>query len=438
MMNGNHNLANHRQRWPACSHRLLLIGALLMLFCSSGLPAQQGNGPVDTVLFGTVFGDLYGPGILTSHALPPDVKVRIIDFQRRAKAFRSRLPREQRGPGPERYTHSKKIQLERGMVALISAPGIAQEARDFALKAPLAYEWEGMSDGPLTEEAFAEHYLESHPGTPLLPYLKLFLVHRQRCAFETLMSEGSEQAAVHAAKRYRSTLASALADPDPLVRFIAADFEKRPFIYLKTGSSLSKLAQEVPAVSLECPEAGVGASSIRSNEIAFTGEIKKGETFERTFGPGLLFRLEPTPLGWTITVREPGRDEDLSRLTPPFHFVPNPRDLEGWHLRNANNTGPNEAGEKNVNAPAVEREFIFSPEVGCGIQGVDTTTSPSEDEVEKVRAYGRGALKVIDYRLNNLEPGHQAGFEWLRFEVMLSWPGPPLSNPSSSSEPTQR
>ena len=48
-------------------------------------------------------------------------------------------------------------------------------------------------------------------------------------------------------------------------------------------------------------------------------------------------------------------------LTPPWHLVPNPRYVEGWHFRNASNTGPNDGS---VNAPQETREFIFSPEVG--------------------------------------------------------------------------
>ena len=409
--------------WRFCP--VLLLGSVLMFFYSTGIAATQ-SGPVDTVLFGTVFGDLYDPKFLTSRDASADVKARVRNFQKRAKAFRSQLPQEKRAPGPEQYTHDKKIQLERGMVALIPAPGIAQQARDFALTAPLAYEWEGMSDGPLAEAEFAEQYLESHSRTPLAPYLKLFLAHRQRCAFETLTLQRKEQAAIQAAKKYRTYLASALTDPDPLVRFIAADFEKRPFLYLKTGSDPSKAAtREEKSSTPRC-------------ETTITGKVKKGEAFERTFGPGLIFSLQPTPLGWTITVRERGRDEDLSRLTPPFHFVPNPRDLEGWHFRNADNTGLNEAGAKNVNAPGEEREFIFSPEVGRSIQGADAKAAPTEDEVEKVRAYGRGLLKIIEYRLNNLEVGQQAGFEWIRFEVTIYWPDPPLKGTGFSCEPAPK
>jgi hypothetical protein len=161
---------------------------------------------------------------------------------------------------------------------------------------------------------------------------------------------------------------------------------------------------------------------ISRSKVNFTGEVKSGSTFERAFGPGFLFRLEPSEPGWTIIIREKGRDEDLSRLTPPFHGVPNPRDIEGWHFRNSDNTGPNEPGEKNVNAPGDLREFIFSPDVGRSIDGPNATAAPTPEQIEQVRHYGQGSLKILGSRLGNLEPGKQARLEWMRFEVRLSWP----------------
>jgi len=147
------------------------------------------------------------------------------------------------------------------------------------------------------------------------------------------------------------------------------------------------------------------------------GEVKMGETFEKPFGPGFYFRLVPDPCGWLITLRDERRSEDLSRLTPPFHFVPNPREIEGWHFRNADNSGPNEPGEKNVNAPGLIREFIFSPEVGRTIH-----YPPKPEEIEKIKHFGRGELRILDYKLGDLVPGKRARFEWMRFEVDLSWP----------------
>ena len=156
--------------------------------------------------------------------------------------------------------------------------------------------------------------------------------------------------------------------------------------------------------------------------IKISGEVSAGKSFERGFGAGFRFCLDPSPYGWLIVVREKQASEDISCLTPPFHFVPNPREIEGWHFRNADNSGPNEPGEKNVNAPGLVREFIFSPAVGRTIGGPEAKKQPTEKEVEQVRRFGQGKLKILEYRLGDLEHGKQAKFEWMRFEVDLSWP----------------
>jgi len=147
-------------------------------------------------------------------------------------------------------------------------------------------------------------------------------------------------------------------------------------------------------------------------------EVEAGKVFERTTPAGWILHLRPTDNGWFLSVSVRGRDrEDLSRLTPPWHFVPNAREIEGWHFRNRDNTGPNDGS---VNAPQELREFIFSPEVGRGIEynGSATTT----EDVERVRAFGRGWLHVSEYRLTPPRPGERATFEWLEFSACLTWP----------------
>jgi len=180
--------------------------------------------------------------------------------------------------------------------------------------------------------------------------------------------------------------------------------------------------REVPREGEGEAERGVPEGRALRLTVAIEGEVREGQDFEAYFGPGFRLRLEPRPLGWEIIVRYLIGADNVARLTPPLHAVPNPRDLEGWHFRNSDNTGANEPGEKNVNAPGEEREFIFSPDVGIAIQSPETRRSPTEKEIERVRAFGQGLLRIVDYRLGNLKPGEQAKFEWLRFEVRLSWP----------------
>jgi hypothetical protein len=113
-----------------------------------------------------------------------------------------------------------------------------------------------------------------------------------------------------------------------------------------------------------------------------------------------------------------GREsDDLSRLTPPWHSVPNPREIEGWHFRNADNIGPNDGS---VNAPQELREFIFSPVVGREVEYNGSATSA--EDVERVRAFGRGWFFIESYRLTAPRRGDRAAFDTITFSACLTWP----------------
>jgi hypothetical protein len=146
--------------------------------------------------------------------------------------------------------------------------------------------------------------------------------------------------------------------------------------------------------------------------------VRRGNRFSQTTPSGWILRLVPDPEGWFLEVTTNGRErEDLSRLTPPWHFVPNPREIEGWHFRNADNTGPNDG---NVNAPQELREFIFSPAVGRGIEYNGSATTA--EDVEKVRSFGRGWFFIESYRLTPPRRGKRAAFERITFSACLTWP----------------
>jgi hypothetical protein len=145
------------------------------------------------------------------------------------------------------------------------------------------------------------------------------------------------------------------------------------------------------------------------------GHLERGERFERVFGPGLSISMEPSEFGWVLVVRDERPDENIARLTGPFHFVPNPRYVEGWHFRNADNTGPNDGS---VNAPQEERRFLFSPEVG---RSFDYPLTEPEAE-EFTRQAGRGLLTIRKLVPGNLVPREKAWIERMDFTIDLEWP----------------
>lgn len=158
-----------------------------------------------------------------------------------------------------------------------------------------------------------------------------------------------------------------------------------------------------------------------------TGAIERGHEFTRTTRAGWVLRLVPNPEGWFLEVTIVGRElEDLSRLTPPWHFVPNPREIAGWHFRNAANTGPNDGS---VNAPQELREFIFSPAVGRDVEYNGSATTA--EDVAKVQAFGRGWLFVESFRLTPPRRGERAAFESMTFSACLTWPANTAMEPKA-------
>jgi hypothetical protein len=117
-----------------------------------------------------------------------------------------------------------------------------------------------------------------------------------------------------------------------------------------------------------------------------------------------MFALVPQEYGWSIDISK-GQQHYLDGITGPAHFVPNPTDIEGWHFRNAANTGPNKG---DVNAPDETRDFLFSPR---------WPRCPNAEGLDKD---GQGRLEITDMELGNLLPGKQANILMMKFTVKLT------------------
>lgn len=146
--------------------------------------------------------------------------------------------------------------------------------------------------------------------------------------------------------------------------------------------------------------------------VRIAGEVSGSHLFTEAFGPGWVFELTPAARGWVVRIPDSG-GIDLAQMTPPLHG-PNPRQLFGWHFRNAANTGPNEG---DVNAPQRLRLFGFDPSLsGTGGWKAPPSGEGADDQP------GRGALEILDMGLADLEPGAEARLVYLRFDACLTWP----------------
>jgi hypothetical protein len=148
----------------------------------------------------------------------------------------------------------------------------------------------------------------------------------------------------------------------------------------------------------------------------FRGRIGTGERFQRPFGGSFEVVLEPMADGWEIMVRERGRDENLARLTPPLHFVPNPREIEAWHVVDAPWSCPRPYGASA--GPPFPREFIFSPEVGRTIAGPQTSRAVSSEDIIAVKQFGRGLFAIDRFEISYDDNGCPR-LRTLEFQVHL-------------------
>jgi hypothetical protein len=174
------------------------------------------------------------PLLIDDPALPRMLRPRLQEYRQRTKRVRSRLvPPAGMPPDPDGKDGFLSRQgIERAILALVDAPGMAREAAAYARTAVAWYEYEGYPDGPLAEAAYAERYLAGHPKTVLAPYLSLFLASRYRAAFETLLEKGSRAQQTSAARKYRTYLQRAKDADDELICAAADDLDRQPFVYV--------------------------------------------------------------------------------------------------------------------------------------------------------------------------------------------------------------
>jgi hypothetical protein len=135
----------------------------------------------------------------------------------------------------------------------------------------------------------------------------------------------------------------------------------------------------------------------------FDGSVEKGMSYSHRFD-GLTFGLEPIEHGWSIDISQ-GSRRYLANMTGPSQGPGNPLYIEGWHFRNAANSGPNTG---DVDEPQERRTFLFSPRWNL----CENATRLDKD--------GRGVLDISDLELSPLGPGQKANIQRMQFKVTLT------------------
>ena len=183
-------------------------------------------------------------------------------------------------------------------------------------------------------------------------------------------------------------------------------------------------ARVVPAT----PTASAPAAGSLQNGPRFTGEVKQGQQFEKTFAPEMVFRLEPyggNDSGWTIRIA-PGIDSAASAMDcigaveVPLHGDTT-LEIEP----------PEDGASKNPSWRQREFDFVATSE-DCKTAWVlmndaNYNSKLAEKDREQTSAKlgqilrRHGELTILDLRLGPATPQNSHGtLEWMKFEVDVS------------------
>lgn len=133
---------------------------------------------------------------------------------------------------PDKALLVRRRAMVEQMVAILGR-GVRAEAEAFAYSVPLVIEWEGMSEGPVEEANFVDHWSSKRPGTPITPFLHLFKAHRLRAGYEAARARKEKDLWPILAGLYRKAMNKARSATNPLIHCIADDLETQSFVYLE-------------------------------------------------------------------------------------------------------------------------------------------------------------------------------------------------------------
>lgn len=197
--------------------------------------------------------------------------------------------------------------------------------------------------------------------------------------------------------------------------------------------TVTPVAQQPPAPASVPP-----ASPPVAGTLHFSGDVNRGQRFEKLIAPNMVFRLEPyagNDSGWDIRIA-PGLDPSaesmdcIGAISVPAHGS---NDLS---IELADGNDPQ------VSLQSMPHEFDFVPDSSDCKRAWDLNNSITygykltDQERQNLNSqfgtipYGHGGLKILDSRL-----GPSAGsnnirvIDWIKFEVVLQFAQPDQSGP---------
>jgi hypothetical protein len=200
-----------------------------------------------------------------------------------------------------------------------------------------------------------------------------------------------------------------------------------------------------PIPSTVISPASPGVESV----LEFSGEISRGQRFEKVVAPGMLFRLEPyagNDSGWDIrlapdTEPSPASVDCIGAVSIPSHGsndlsieLSEEQTAQGVMLRN-----PHEF-DFVPNPSDCKRAWDLNNSIAYRYNQTDQERRELDGKLSEI-PNGHGQLKVLDFRLSpQAEPDKPGAIDWIKFEVDLKFPqpdNPALAKARASSGPLQ-
>ncbi len=201
--------------------------------------------------------------------------------------------------------------------------------------------------------------------------------------------------------------------------------------------------RRIPLLSLLLTLYALASAQSASNPTApvhITGEVHRGEKFERDIGHGLVLRLLPYDAGWDIQVgpkvpSSDGDDDYTDCVNEPLHGI-TPRQIQGWHFRTDDNTAARPSDDFLTPGIGGKREFEFvlsAADQSKSCANVDVIEhTPNQTDAQRnaaasgfgTLAHGNGSFTITTMTLGNLQPGQQAWIDSLKFEASFTFHGP--------------
>ncbi len=156
-------------------------------------------------------------------------------------------------------------------------------------------------------------------------------------------------------------------------------------------------------------------SASQRYDVEFSGKVVAGQTYRKQLSKNYVFGLSPLTDGWFVDVFYRGRQV---LMPTPLHADAVPYEIEGWHFRNSDNTGPDELGPKNVNAPQRKRNLWYS--IQCASSGLPLCSS--EQDLLAIKGTANCLTFTVDnMELGDLVPNEKADIKKMTFTVKFAY-----------------